>query len=147
MTLLEQLSANKGTVSSALGKELAKKVLGGDSEILLQAIDLTRFEPEKAKSKNVRAGAAKIVEKVAEKKPELVSPHLEELLPALEMPEPQTKWMLMMAFGYCAKLNPKTAIKGVDYAKKFIKEKQGLGVAGASEIYLGHIGELSPNKA
>jgi len=103
MTLLEQLKANKGTVSSALGKELAMKVLGSASEILLQAINLTRFEPDKVNSKNVRAGAAKIIEKVAERKPGLVSPHLEKLLPAFEMPEPQTEWMLMMAFGYCAK--------------------------------------------
>lgn len=147
MTLLVQLKANKGTVSSALGKELARKVLDGDSEILSQAIDLTRFEPDKEKSKNVRAGAAKIVEKVAENKPELVSPYLEKLIPALEMPEPQTKWMLMMALGYCAKLNPEIAVKGVEYAKKFITEKQGLGVVGASEIYLGHIGGLSPKEA
>ena len=70
MELLELLKNNKGTVSSALGKELAQKVLNGDSSLLKAAIELCSFNPTNIKSKSVRARAAKIVEKVAENKPE-----------------------------------------------------------------------------
>ena len=62
MGLLEKLKKNKGTVSSALGKELAAKVLAGDRELLNEAVELCLFDKENPKSKSVRAGAAKIVE-------------------------------------------------------------------------------------
>jgi hypothetical protein len=67
MNLLDQLKSNKGTVSSALGKELAEKVLKGDKSILEQAIDYVSYDLDNQKSKGIRAGAAKILEKVAEK--------------------------------------------------------------------------------
>ncbi|MFH1520054.1 MAG: HEAT repeat domain-containing protein [Candidatus Micrarchaeota archaeon] len=105
MNILNQLQQNKGAVSSKLGKELAEKVLKGDNVILKEAVQLCSFN-----DKNVRAGAAKIIEKVAEKKPELVSSYLKELFPALDSPEPQTRWMIIYAFGYCAKLNPDIAV-------------------------------------
>jgi len=38
MDLFAQLSTKKGTVSSALGKELAESILNGDQSILEQAI-------------------------------------------------------------------------------------------------------------
>ena len=65
MSIFSQLQNNKGTVSSALGKELAAKVLLGDISILDEAISLTTYEVENKKEKNVRSGAAKIVEIVA----------------------------------------------------------------------------------
>lgn len=61
-------------------------------------IDLTRFEPDNVKLKNLRAGAAKIVEKVAEKKLELVSSDLEKLLPILEIPEPQINRVQLITY-------------------------------------------------
>jgi len=42
--------------------------------ILKEAVELVRFD-----DKNVRAGAAKIIEKVTEKKPELVANYLNTL--------------------------------------------------------------------
>ena len=41
MDLLNLLKSNKGTVSSALGKELAQKVLKGDTSILNDAVKKT----------------------------------------------------------------------------------------------------------
>jgi len=72
--LLSLLQENKGTVSSALGKELARKVLGGEGAILTDALALVTYDGLNPKSKNIRAGAAKIIEKVAEVQPERVAP-------------------------------------------------------------------------
>ena len=67
MKLPPMLKENKGTVSSALGKELARQVLDGDRELLREAVALVTYELPVKASKSVRAGAAKIVEKVAER--------------------------------------------------------------------------------
>jgi len=147
MKLLEHLKENKGTVSSALGKKLAQRVLNSDTEMLLEAIDYTSYQPDNLKAKSIRAGAAKIIEKVAEKKPELIATHLEKLLPALEMPEVQTRWMIIMAFGYCVKDNPKLALKGIDFAKSYIKENKGVCLSGAAHVYLGYAGSNSSKEA
>jgi hypothetical protein len=143
MAIFEQLQENKGTTSSALGKKLATQVINGENEILLEAIQLVKYDINNPKSKNIRAGAAKIIEKVAEKHPEYVSPYLKDLLPALEVEEPQTRWMIIMTFGYCANLNPKLASKGIPFARRYISEKQGVCLSGAAELYLGFIGANS----
>jgi hypothetical protein len=81
MNIFEQLSTNKGTVSSALGKTLAQKVLQENRvDILMECIGFTSYEVTKPASRNIRSGAAKVVEIVAEKQPELVAPHLEKLI-------------------------------------------------------------------
>jgi hypothetical protein len=48
MSILPKLIENKGTVSSALGKELARQALSGKQEILVEAIELLQH-----KTKNV----------------------------------------------------------------------------------------------
>lgn len=147
MKLLDQLRNNKGTVSSALGKDLAARALGGEEDILGEAVRLTLYEPDNLKAKQVRAGAAKIVEKVAEEKPEMVAGYLDDLIPALDMPEPQTKWMLISVFGYCARDNPDSAKKAVEHATRYIASKQGVCLTGAAARYLGNIGALSSRDA
>jgi len=147
MSIFEQLLKNKGTTSSALGKKLADQVINGDEKILLEAIKFVKYDLKNEKSKNIRAGAAKIIEKVAEKKPEYISSYLKDLLPALDADEPQTRWMIIMTFGYCANLNPKIASKGIPYAKSFISEQQGVCLSGAAELYLGFIGAKSSELA
>jgi len=147
MSLLSLLKENKGTVSSKLGKELAQQVLSGNSGLLAEAIKYTSFDAKNTKSKSIRAGAAKIVEKVAERKPEWVAPYLKKLLPALEMPEPQTRWMIILAFGYCMKYNPDIALKGIEHAKNYIDENRGVCLSGAAHLYLGRAGEISTAKA
>lgn len=138
MAILKQLQKNKGTVSSALGKELAEKVLRGDTKILEESVELVNFN-----DRNVRAGAAKIIEKVAEKKPDLVAPYLEKLLPALNAPEPQTRWMIIHAFGYCAKQKPGVAAKALDKAKEFLEADSGACLWDRSILYLGYLGVVS----
>jgi len=147
MDLLSLLKANKGTVSSALGKELAIKALNGDLTILQEAVKYVSFDLNNAKSKTIRAGAAKIIEKVAEKKPELVAQDLDKLKPALYSPEPQTRWMLMQTFGYCAKLNPNTSISVLGFAKEYLAEDAGLCLSGSVHLYLGRIGATSKETA
>jgi hypothetical protein len=147
MELFKLLENNKGTVSSALGKELANKVIGGELTILNEAIELCTYIHEDKKAKRIRAGAAKIVEQVSRKKPELVAPSLEKLLPALNAEEPQTRWMIIYALGFCAKLNPEVAVEGISYAERFIKERNGVCLSGAAELYLGQIGALNVDYA
>lgn len=147
MEIFELLRSNKGTVSSALGKDLAEKVLKGDLSILQQAIKYAVFDLNNANSKGIRAGAAKIIEKVAQKKPDLIAKDLDALLPALNAPEPQTRWMLMQVFGLCARLNPKDSISALEFAKKYLSENAGVCLSGAVHLYLGRIGATSDKTA
>lgn len=147
MEVFDLLKNNKGTVSSALGKELGAKVLNGDLSILLEAFKYVVYDLNNPDSKGIRAGAAKIIEIVAEKKPELVAYDLDKLKPALNLPETQTRWMLMYIFGFCAKLNPKASISVVDYSKKYLKENAGVCLSGAVHRYLGMIGATSEKTA
>jgi hypothetical protein len=141
--LIEKLRNNKGVTSLKLGKELAEEVLTGNDTILSEAVKLVCYDLYNEKEKNIRAGAAKILEKVSEKKPEKVSLFLSDLLEAFQVHEPQTRWMLMMTFGYCAKLNTPIAIKAIDYAHSFITENNGVCLSGAAELFLGRVGALS----
>ena len=147
MGIFSKLESNKGTVSSALGKKLAQEVLEGNHEILKEAILLSSYKKEDKKAKNIRAGAAKIVEIVAEKRPEFVSPFLNNLLPALTVDEPQTKWMIIRTMGFCAHLNKEIAKKAILYAKKYIDSKEGLIVASSADLFLGDYGALSKEDA
>jgi len=147
MDLLEQLKCNKGTVSSALGKELALEVLNGDKTLLEQAIDLVTYDLENQNAKGIRAGAAKILEKVAEKRPDLLANQLDKLEPALTVKEPQTRWMLMQVFGYCAKLNPGSSKSVLPHATRYLTENAGVCLSGAVYLYLGRIGSTSAETA
>jgi hypothetical protein len=147
MTIFTRLQKNKGTVSSALGKKLAQEVLDGNIEILNEAINLCVYDTDNIKSKIIRSGAAKIVEIVAEKKPELVAPHLDKLMNALNVKEPQTRWMIIRVMGFCAHLNKKAAVKAIEYAEKYITKKEGLCIASSADLFLGDIGALSKKDA
>ncbi len=147
MEIFELLKNNKGTTSSALGKDLAIKVLNGDDSILQEAIKYVSYDLENEKSKSIRAGAAKIIEKVAEKKPELLANDLDKLKSALKAPEPQTRWMLMQTFGFCAQLNPKESISVLNHAKQYLTENAGVCLSGAVHLYLGRIGATSNKTA
>jgi hypothetical protein len=148
MSTFEQLSKNKGTVSSALGKTLAQKVLEeGQTDILFECIDLASYQATIPTSKQVRAGAAKVVEIVAEKQPELVAPHLQKLLPALSVPEPQTRWMIIRVMGFCAHLNKSVAQEAIAYAEQYIDAKEGLVIASSADLFLGDFGALSKEAA
>ncbi len=143
MILFEKLKNNKGTISSALGKEIASEVLIGDLGLLSEALELCKYNKDIKKDKNIRAGAAKIIEIVAEKKPELVSENLDQLLPCLEVHEAQTRWMIIRTFGFCAKHNTKIAIKGFTFAKEYLNNKEGLCLSSSADLYLGDLGAVS----
>jgi hypothetical protein len=145
MPIFDQLKNNKGTVSSALGKKLGQEVLNGNIEILNEAIDLCCYSLKNKKEKNIRSGAAKIVEIVVLEKPDLVANALEKLVPALTADEPQTRWMIFRAFGLCAALNPEVAKKALPFASKCIREKKDgqLCLVSSADLYLGDYGALS----
>ncbi len=148
MSIFEQLSQNKGTVSSALGKTLAQKVLAeNQTDILAECIELASFDASVSASRHIRAGAAKVVEIVAEKQPELVAPYLEKLFPALSVSEPQTRWAIIRVMGFCAHLNESVAQKAIVYAEKYIDAKEGLCIASSADLFLGDFGALSKQDA
>jgi hypothetical protein len=147
MSIFESLMDNKGTVSSALGKKLAREALGGDAGILDEAIRLCAFELSDPNMRRLRAGAAKIVELVAEERPELVSSRLGELFPALKAAEPQTRWMIIRAFGFCARQNEAWAKKALPFARTFVLSKEGLCLRAAADRFLGDYGSLSRKDA
>jgi hypothetical protein len=142
MSILLQLEKNKGTISSALGKALTKDVLAGQMVILEEAVDLLAHE-----SKQVRAGAAKIIEQVALSDPSLVVEFLPRLLPALDVNEPQTRWMVIHTLGLCAALDTPTALKALPKAKTFIEAESGACLWGATIVYLGYVGATSAANA
>lgn len=78
---------------------------------------------------------------------ELVAGRLSDLLPALDLPEPQTRWMIIQVFGNCAELNPDIAEKAVDHAKHYLAIQQGVCLSGAAARYLGNVGALSSDHA
>jgi hypothetical protein len=146
--LFDQLSKNKGTVSSALGKTLAQKVLGQNQiGILRECVELASYEAGAHAFRHIRSGAAKVVELVAEQRPELVAPHLEKLLPALSVPEPQTRWMILRVMGFCARKNPSAAQKAIPYAQKYLDDKEGLCLASSADLFLGDFGAVSKKNA
>jgi hypothetical protein len=148
MRIFEQLSGNKGTVSSALGKTLAEKVLKeNQTDILFECIELVSFDASNIASRHIRAGAAKVVEIVTEKQPELVAPHLEKLLPALSVSEPQTRWAIIRVMGFCAHLNKSVARKAIPYAEKYLDAKEGLCIASSADLFLGDLGAASREDA
>jgi hypothetical protein len=149
MPIFEELRTNKGTVSSALGKQLALDVLNGNNEILKEAVELSCYQLKNKKEKSIRSGAAKIIECVAMKRPELVAPLLEKLLPALSVDEPQTRWMIIRTMGLCARLQPEMARQALPFAKKYIHEKVGgeLCLVSSADLFLGDYGEISAETA
>jgi hypothetical protein len=148
MSIFEQLSKNKGTISSALGKTLARKVLQEcRTDILSECIDLVSYEASSPDSRHIRSGAAKVVEIVAEKQPELVAPHLGKLFTALSVSEPQTRWMIIRVMGFCARLNTSMAQKAIPYAEKYIDVKEGLCIASSADLFLGDLGAVSKKDA
>jgi len=142
MSILPQLEKNRGTISSALGKSLAKKVLKGERSILEEAVVLLAHD-----NKEVRAGAAKIIEQVAMVDPSLVANLMPRLLPALEVPEAQTRWMIIHTLGFCAALDTPTALKALSKAKEFIGLDSGACLWGSTIIYLGCMGATSEMNA
>lgn len=142
MSILPQLEKNKGTISSKLGKALAKDVLAGETAILEEAVDLLAHE-----SKQVRAGAAKIVEQVALGDPSLVVEFLPRLLPALEVDEPQTRWMAIHTLGLCAALDTSTPLEALPKAEAFVEAESGACLWGATVVYLGYVGATSAENA
>lgn len=145
MYVFNELQKQKGTISSTVGKKLAEEVLAGRLDILDEAIKLVTYKLDDKNERSTRSGASKIVEIVAEKKPELVAPYLLKIFPALEATEPQTRWMVIRIMGFCTKLDPKTAIKAVPYAEKYILEKQPgqLCLVSSADLFLADYGILS----
>lgn len=149
MTLLEKLLTNKGTISNTLGKKLAKEILDGNIELLTETIPLVCYSIKNKKDKNVRAGAANIVEIVANEKPTIIVKYLEKLLPALEVEEPQTRWVILRTMGSCASLKPEIVKKAIPFAKKYIREKIDgqLCLVAAADMFLGDYGKISKETA
>jgi hypothetical protein len=138
MPLLEKFQASNCIIGSAVGKECAQLVLDSKFDIK-EAIDLISHQ-----DKNIRSGAAKTIEKVAEKKPVIVAPHLDSVLKALDNPEAQTRWMMINTLGLCAKLNQKIASKALDKATQFLHAKNsGACLWDRTICYLGYIGATS----
>jgi hypothetical protein len=147
MGILARLEKNKGTVSSALSKALARKALAGDPAILDEAIRLATYRADEATKKGVRSAAAKIVELVAEERPDLVAPRLDEIERALSVKEPQTRWMAIRIMGFCAASDPAAAKRALPSAADYIRRKEGLCIASSADLFLGDYGALSGKTA
>jgi hypothetical protein len=145
MELFDALKNNKGTVSSSLGKELANEILHGNKKILKEAVPYVCYNLKNKGDKNVRSGAAKIIECVAQEDSKLIAQYLGKLVPALNVNEPQTRWMIFRTIGFCAKLRPEIAKSVIPYAKQYIREKVDgqLCLVSSIDLFLGDYGSIS----
>jgi hypothetical protein len=69
------------------------------------------------------------------------------LLPALEVPEPQTRWMILHVFGLCATLDPVFSKKALPKSRQFLQENSGMCLWDRSITYLGYLGAVSEKYA
>jgi len=76
-----------------------------------------------------------------------VAGYLPQLLPSLEVPEPQTRWMVIHALGCCAALDPATALEALPRAEAFAEGNSGACLWGATVVYLGYVGATSEANA
>lgn len=143
MPVFDELDANKGTISSALGKELAIRVLSGDAELIDELARYCLYLLPDAAGRNVRAGAAKAIEIVSESRPDLIAMHLQSLQAALSAPEPQTRWMMLRTCGFCAHLVPEVAANALPAAEAILENKEGLILASSADLFLGALGAVS----
>jgi hypothetical protein len=149
MDLRTSLEKNKGNLSE-FGKKIGTRIaLREDIELLSQAVEFCTISLSDKKTRDIRTGAAKIVEMVAFARPDLVAPFLDDLLPALEAPEPQTRWMIIRVFGLCAAIRPETAAKAIPYAKRYIQEKREgqLCLVSSADLFLGDYGSTCAERA
>lgn len=142
MSVLRQLEQENGTTMTTLGKFLAQEVVAGNTYILQEAVDLLLY-----KKKDVRVGAARIIQQVAIAYPQRVAPYLPHILPALDLPELQIRWMMIHTLGLCAAYETRTALKALPKAQKFIQAQSGATLWNATIVYLGSVGETSSESA
>lgn len=105
MSYLDLFMSNKGTISSKLSKQIATQLLESNQGIPYEIVELCFYNHHVGKFKNIRSSACKIVELIAEERPEWVSSYLKDLSLVLEVSEAQSKWMIIKTFSYCADLN------------------------------------------
>jgi len=142
MTVLTQFQEEHGPISPALGKTLAQQVIAGDHAMLHEAVMLLAHE-----DKEIRGGAAMIIQQVAMVYPQRVAPYLARMLPALESPELQTRWMLIHSFGLCAAHDRVAALRALPIAQQFIRSRSGVALWNATIVYLGNVGAISAGSA
>jgi hypothetical protein len=149
MALFEQLMKVKGSVSNAFSKKVAEEILSGNTNLLKEAVPLVIYNSGSKKEKHVRIAAAGILDCVAKEKPALVAPYLEKIFPALDVDEPQTRWIVIRTIGYCSLIKPDIAKKAVQCAKKYIfQKKEGqLCLLAAADQFLGEYGSHSKENA
>jgi hypothetical protein len=143
MNVFSRSSNNKGITSSKISKALAQNVLNGQTDILLDCIDLVSYDIEAPARQHVRSGTAKVIEIVALNRPDLVAPYLQKLFPALSAKELQTRSMVIRTMGFCAYLNKPVARDAIVYAERYIIQKEGLTLASSTDLFLGDFGALS----
>ena len=76
-----------------------------------------------------------------------MAPHLKPLFPALSVEEPQTRWMIIRAVGFCAHLNAPVAREAVACAEQYLAAKKGLVLASSADLFLGDLGAVSEEDA
>jgi hypothetical protein len=73
-----------------------------------------------------------------------VAPRLASVLPALDSPEPQTRWMIFRTIGFCAANNTVVVRKALPFAKRQLVQKgEGLCLASSIDLYLGDLGSTT----
>jgi hypothetical protein len=149
LSLLEQLKVNKGTTSNAFSKKIAMEILNGNKNLLKETIPLVTYNISNKKDKNIRSGAASIIDSIASENPKIISPYLGSIFSALEAFEPQTRWIIIRTIGICSSINIDIAKKTIPYAKKYLVEKvEGqLCLAAATEGFLAAYGSISKENA
>jgi uncharacterized protein YndB with AHSA1/START domain len=94
-----------------------------------------------------RIYAAKLIHQMAAMHPQQVAPFLARLLPALDQPGTQTRWMIVRTIGLCAAHDPETAMAALPRVQQFLRADGGAPLWNATLVYLGNAGATSAANA
>jgi len=142
MSILSTYTENQKKISPDDLETLTHQVITGDQVLLQEAVDLLGHD-----EKNMRTYAAQIIDQVALTYPQRVAPFLPALLPALNVPETQTRRMVLHTLGVCAPFETAVSLTALPKAQQIIRAQSGVTLWNATIIYLGYVGAVSAESA
>lgn len=116
MKILEQLSSRKGDRTEDSNKIVAEQCMADPR--LLADISVGLEDDDK----KLRSDCAEVFTMVAEKRPELVAPYAENILPLLSDKETKTRWEAAHTLAYIADRAPDVVSDALPALRKLIEE-------------------------
>lgn len=141
MGLINQLSTALGMKNSEPNLAAAQLILAGPSRMEEIAAGLV------TEKNDLLADCAEVCTMVAEKKPEIVAPHVEKLVPLLDHKKTRVRWEAMHALAYCAPLRPDVMAGLMGKLDEILRTDKSTIVRDYAITALGNYGQLDQDTA